>query len=141
MIRRAVAPGIVATAVAFAIGTVVSGPGAGASAALGVVIVVANFAAHGWSLAWASRISVALVQGVALGGFVVRMAAIVGVLFALNALAWFSPVAFAFAVVPGTIALLAFEARLALRGLGGALQIPADPAAARAAEALAGREG
>ncbi len=141
MIRRAVAPGIVAAAVAFAVGTLVAGPGAGASAALGVVIVVANFAAHGWSLAWASRISIALVQGVALGGFVLRMAVVVGLLFALHALAWFSPVAFALAVVPGTIALLVFEARLALGGLGGTLQIPADPAAVRAAEALAAREG
>jgi hypothetical protein len=61
-------------------------------------------------------------------------------MFALNTMAWFSPVAFGLAVVPGTLLLLFFEARLTIRGLGGMLQIPADPAAARAAEALAARE-
>jgi hypothetical protein len=140
MIRRALVPGLAGVAVALAVGALVSGVAAGASAALGVAIVLANFAAHGWSLAWASRISIVLVQGVALGGFVVRMGVIVGVMFALNTLSWFSPLAFALAVVPGTITLLVFEARLALGGLGGALQIPADPAAVRAAEALASEE-
>jgi hypothetical protein len=140
MIRRALLPGAVAAPAAFAVGVAVRGPAAGASATIGAVVVLGNFAAHGWSLAWASRISVALVQGVALGGFVVRMGVVLGLMFALNALPWFSPVAFGAAVVPGTIALLVLETRLALRGLGGALQIPADDAAVRAAERLAARE-
>lgn len=140
MIRRAIVPGAVAVPLAFAIGTLVSGPAAGLSAAIGVVVVLANFAVHGWSLAWASRISITLVQAVALGGFVVRMGAILGLLFALNALSWFSPLGFGAAVVPGTIALLVFETRLALRGLGGQLQIPADTPAVRAGERLASRE-
>lgn len=140
MIRRALVPGSLAVPVVFAAGAVVSGPAVGASAAIGVVVVLANFAAHGWSLAWASRISITLVQAVALGGFVVRMGVILGLLFALNALPWFSPVAFGAAVVPGTIALLLFETRLAVHGLGGQLQIPADAAAVRAGERLASRE-
>jgi ATP synthase protein I len=140
MIRRALVPGSLAVPVVFAAGAVVSGPAVGASAAIGVVVVLANFAAHGWSLAWASRISITLVQAVALGGFVVRMGVILGLLFALNSLPWFSPVAFGAAVVPGTIALLLFETRLALHGLGGQLQIPADAAAVRAGERLASRE-
>jgi hypothetical protein len=140
MIRRALVPGSLAVPVVFAAGAFVSGPAVGASAAIGVVVVLANFAAHGWSLAWASRISITLVQAVALGGFVVRMGVILGLLFALNALPWFSPVAFGAAVVPGTIALLLFETRLALHGLGGQLQIPADAAAVRAGERLASRE-
>lgn len=140
MIRRALVPGSLAVPVVFAAGAVVSGPAVGASAAIGVVVVLANFAAHGWSLAWASRISITLVQAVALGGFVARMGVILGLLFALNALPWFSPVAFGAAVVPGTIALLLFETRLALHGLGGQLQIPADAAAVRAGERLASRE-
>jgi hypothetical protein len=136
MIRRALLPGCVALVAAFAIGALASAPAAGASAAVGVGVVVANFAAHGWSLAWASRISVPAVHGVALGGFVVRMGAVFGLMLALDALPWFSPVAFGAAVVPGTLALLVFETRLVLRGLGGQLQIPADAAAARAAERL-----
>jgi ATP synthase protein I len=140
MIRRALAPGALAVPVALGVGAIVGGPDAGVSAAIGVVVVLANFAAHGWSLAWASRISVALVQGVALGGFVVRMGVILGLMFALDALPWFSPAAFGAAVVPGTLALLIFEARLVLHGLGGQLQIPADAAAVRAGERLASRE-
>jgi hypothetical protein len=140
MIRRAIVPGAVAVLLAFGLGAIVVGTGSGVSAAIGVVVVVANFAAHGSSLAWASRISITLVQAVALGGFVLRMAVIFGLMFALNALPWFSPVAFGAAVVPGTIALLIFETRLVLRGLGGELQIPPDEAAARARERLASGE-
>jgi len=140
MIRRAVVPGAIGVPFAFAIGALLAGPAAGVSAAIGVIVVLANFAAHGWSLAWASRISIVLVQAVALGGFVVRMGVILGVLFALDTLSWFSPLAFGLAVVPGTLALLVFETRLALRGMGGQLQIPADLAAVRARERLASRE-
>jgi ATP synthase protein I len=141
MIRRALPPGLAAVPAAFAIGSLGSGPAVGFSAAIGVVVVLANFAANGWSLAWASTMSVTLVQAVALGGFVVRMGVVLGVIFAFNAMSWFSPVAFGAAVVPGTIALLVFEARLALRGVGAELQIPADAAAARAADQLAARQG
>lgn len=140
MIRRALLPGAAAVPVAFLVGTLVEGSAAGVSAAIGVVVVLANFAAHGWSLAWASRISIALVQGVALGGFVVRIGAIVGLMFALSATGWFSPLAFGLAVVPGTLLLLIFETRLVLGGLGGQLQIPPDGAAVRASDRLSARE-
>jgi len=140
MVRRALVPSLVAFPIALAIGWIASGPGAGASAAIGVVVVYLNFAAHGTSLAWASTVSISAVHAVSLFGPVVRIGVIVGLMFALNTMAWFSPVAFGLAVVPGTLLLLFFEARLTIRGLGGMLQIPADPAAARAAEALAVRE-
>jgi hypothetical protein len=38
------------------------------------------------------------------------------------------------------VLLLVYGARLAIRGLGATLQIPADPAAVRAAETFAARE-
>jgi hypothetical protein len=140
MVRRAIPLGVAAVPVAFAAGALLDGVDAGVSAAIGVVVVLANFAAHGWSLAWASTISIALVQGVALAGFVVRLGVIVALMFLLNATDWFSPLAFGLAVVPGTLLLLVYETRLALRGLGARLQIPADDAAAHAAERLAARE-
>ncbi len=133
-------PSLLAFPVAYLAGLVLSGPGAGASAAIGVAIVFVNFAAHGASLAWASTISVPAVHAVALGGFALRLGVVVAAMFALNTLGWFSPLAFGLAVVPATLLLLVHEARLAIRGLGGTLQIPADPAAIRAAEALAARE-
>lgn len=140
MVRRALVPGAVAVPVAYLTGTLLADGEAGVSAATGVVVVLANFVAHGWSLAWASRISVALVQGVALAGVVVRIGAIVGLMFLLNATEWFSPLAFGLAVVPGTLLLLVYETRLVLRGLGGELQIPADDPAVRAAERLSARQ-
>lgn len=140
MVRRAFRPFLVAFPVAFLAGWVLSDTGAGASAAIGIALVYANFAAHGASLAWASQISITAVHAAALIGPVVRLGFIVGLMFALNTLAWFSPLAFGLAVVPGTLLLLVYEARLTMRGLGGMLQVPADPAATRAAEILAARE-
>ncbi|HEX7463598.1 MAG TPA: hypothetical protein VF382_01695 [Actinomycetota bacterium] len=141
MVRRAVWPAVLAFPVALAVGWLAGGPGAGVSAGIGVALVFANFAAQGLSLAWASTISIPTVQAVALVGVVVRLGALVGAMFALNTLDWFSPLAFGLAVVPASMLLLVYEARLAIRGLGGSLRIPADPAAARAAAALAAREG
>ena len=140
MVRRALVPSFVALPLAYLLGLGIAGPGAGASAAIGVAVVLLNFATHGLSLAWASSVSIPAVHAVALIGPVVRIGIIVGLMFALNTLHWFAPLAFGLAVVPGTLLLLAFEARLAIRGLGGTLQIPADPAAVRAAETLAARE-
>lgn len=140
MVRRALVPAVLAFVLATAAGWLVGGPGAGASAGIGIVLVYVNFAANGLSLAWASTISVVAVQMVAFMGFIVRLAIVVAAMVALNTLAWFSPVAFGLAVIPATMLLLAFEARLAIRGLGAQLQIPADPAAARAGASLAARE-
>jgi hypothetical protein len=140
MVRKATVPAVAAFALAVVVGWVLGGPGAAASAGIGIALVYVNFATHGWSLAWASTVSVGTVMGVALGGFAIRLGIIVGAMFALDTLSWFSPVAFALAVVPATLLLLAYEAQLVSRGMGASLQIPADPAAARAGEALAARE-
>ena len=119
LVRR-VAP-FAAPAVVMALlgGAGAAGWGVGWSAALGVAVVVANFVVAGLSLARAARISLAAIAAVALGGFVVRMAAIVAVMFVLDRFSsWFSPVAFGLAVVPATILLLGFEVRLLATGVG-----------------------
>ena len=140
MVRRALVPAALAFVVATTVAWAIAGPRTGVSAALGVIVVAANFAAHGWSLAWASKISIPAVQAAALAGLVVRMAVIVGLLFVLRLFNWFSPTAFVLTVAPATMLLLAYEARLAIRGVGAVLQIPADPAAVRAAAVLAAQE-
>jgi hypothetical protein len=140
MVRRAVLPSVAAFVVAGVVAWAIGGTGAAASAALGVAVVFCNFAAHGWSLARASKVSVTAVHVVALVGPVVRIAIVVGLMFALETTGWFSVIAFGVTVVPATIGLLAYEARLAMRGVGSELQIPADPAATRAAAALAAKE-
>ena len=140
MVRRALAPAAIALPVAFGLGAAAGGPSAAVSAALGVVVAFGNFAAHGLSLAWASGVSIGVVHAVALGGVVLRLGVILGAMFVMNATTWFSPVAFGLAVVPGTLALLAYEAKLVLGGVGAGLQIPPDPAAEGAADRLASRQ-
>lgn len=124
--RRAMLPAAAGVALALVLAAVLGGREAAWSAALGVAIVAANFAAHGLSLAWASTVSIAAVVGVALGGVVVRLGAIVAAIAALDRLEPFSAHAFAAAVVPATVALLAVEARLVARGIGGDLDLPPD---------------
>lgn len=142
MVRRAILPGAVAAGVAFLAGSLLGGVEAGASALVGIAVVLGNFAAHGASLAWASTISVTAVQVVALVGVAVRLGLIVGVMLLLSTMAWFSPLAFGLAVVPATLALLAFEAILiGRRKLGTALDLPPDEVAARAHDRLGAKEG
>lgn len=140
MARRALVGGGLATPVAFAAGYAVDGGPGAWSALLGVVLVVANFAAHGLSLAWAGGVSIPVLQVVALGGFALRMAVFVGALFLLDRQAFFRPAVFGVAVVASMLVLMVYEARLAARGLGAGLRIPPDRAAAAAAEELRARE-
>ena len=107
------------------------GWGAGWSAAIGIAVVFLNFLAHGLSVAKAARISLKVLYAVPLGGFVIRLAAIVAILAALNRLPFFSPLAFALAVVPATLLLLAYEMKLLAGGLGQELRLPAEEGAAR----------
>jgi hypothetical protein len=125
MVARALLLGAAAAPVAYGAGYAAGGAGAAASALIGVAVVVLNFAAHGLSLAWAARTSPAVLQAVALGGFLVRMGIIFGTLVALDRTAFFSPLAFGLTVAVGVLALLAYEARLVARGLGG--QVEASP--------------
>jgi len=140
MVRRAVTIGLLALPAASAAGWLAAGGAGAASAALGVVVVVANFAVHGLSLAWAAGVSIPAVHAVALGGFVVRMAAIIVALVLLDRTAFFSAPIFGVAALASTLALLVYEARLVKRGLGTALDIPPDPAAVVAAGRLRAKE-
>lgn len=118
LVRRALPLAPPAAVIAFVVGGLAGGSDAGWSAALGVGVVAANFVVHGFSLAWAARISPTALFAVGLGGFGVRLALILAILAALNALSWFSAVAFIGAVIPATILLLAFEMKV----LSGRLQ-------------------
>lgn len=111
-IRRVLPYVLPAAGLALGTGRLVSGWPAGWSAAMGVAVVAANFVAHGLSLAWAARISSTMIFAVGLGGFFVRLVVIVLVLVMLRSFPWFSPLAFAVAVVPATVVLLIAEARM-----------------------------
>jgi ATP synthase protein I len=119
LVRRALPLAPAAALVAFVLGYAAGGWGAAWSAAIGVAIVTVNFVASALSIAWAAGISLTILAAVALGGFVVRLIAIVIALVALNTLAWFSPLAFALALVPSTVVLLVYEAK----ALSGRMQV------------------
>jgi hypothetical protein len=112
LVRRALPFAVPALVVAFAAGALLGGLNAAWSAAIGVAVVTANFAAYGLSLAWAAAISPMALMVVGLGGFIVRLAVIVLLLVGLTELSWFSPVAFLAAVIPATALLLGFEMKV-----------------------------
>jgi hypothetical protein len=124
MVRRLAPLGVPAAVLAFVIGGLAAGWDVGWSAAIGIAIVFANFVVNGLSLARAARVSLVALYAVAMVGFVVRLGAILALMFLLNAFAFFSPLAFGLAVVPATLLLLAFEMKLLAGGLGTELQIP-----------------
>jgi hypothetical protein len=110
--RRFVPLAAPAAAAAFLAGAAIGGPGAGASAAIGVAAVAANLAAHAASIGWAPGVSASAVLLVGVGGYALRIATFALGLLLLDRLAWFSPVAFVAGFVPATLALLAIELRL-----------------------------
>ena len=75
-------------------------------------------------LAWAAGVSLVAYQLVGYAGWLVLLGVIAALMFGLNALSWFSPVAFGVALVPGAALVLGYVGRLWLRGLGGQLVIP-----------------
>ena len=111
LIRRVSPFAVPAAVIAYAIGAVFGGAPAGWSAAIAIVIVYLNFVANALSIAWAASTSPTLVSIVALGGYVVRLIVYTIALVLLNQLSWFSPVAFALALVPAIVALLIYEAK------------------------------
>ena len=107
-----------AAVIAYVVGSLFGGADAGWSAAIAIVIVYLNFVANALSIAWAASTSPTIVSIVALGGYVVRLIIYTLALVLLNQLSWFSPVAFALALVPAIIALLVYETK----ALSGRLQ-------------------
>src|SRR6185503_1566539 len=127
LIRRAAPFAFPAAALALVLGAVIGGWDVGWSAAAGIALVALNFVVSGLSLSWAAGVSLTAVAAVAMGGFVVRMAAILAIMFALDRLApWFVPIAFGLAVVPATLLLLTYEMKLVAGGLGRDLILPAE---------------
>ncbi|MDQ3569853.1 MAG: ATP synthase subunit I [Actinomycetota bacterium] len=119
MIRRAVpvAPVLMAAA------ALVWGFDGGLSAAYGLAIVLANFALAAALLSWAGRRSVALLMGVALFGYLVRLALVGGAVLAVKDQAWVELVPLTLTILVTHLGLLFWEtsrvsASLAFPGLG-----------------------
>jgi hypothetical protein len=111
LIRRVSPFAVPAAVLAYVVGALLGGASAGWSAAIAIAIVYLNFVANALSIAWAASISSTLVSIVALGGYAVRLIIYTIALVLLNQLSWFSPVAFALALVPAIVALLIYETK------------------------------
>ncbi len=107
LVRR----GLLAAPAALAIGGLAWGWDGVASIGLAAALVLANFWASAALLAWAARISFGLVMGVALFGFLVRLALVSAVVLALEDQPWVRPVPLAVTLVVSHLGLLAWETR------------------------------
>ena len=112
LVRRLLPFALPVCVVAVAAGWLLGDAGTAWSAGIGTVAVAVLFVVSAISIAWAARIGPEVLIAVGLGGFLVRLAAFTLTLLALSGLAWFSPVAFAAAFIPATIALLVVEMKL-----------------------------
>jgi hypothetical protein len=112
IVRRFLPFSIPAAGVALLAGGLLGGAGAAASAVIAVGVVFANFVFFALSLDYGARISLTVLYGVALGGFMVRMIVFVALLLLLQELSWFSTAAFVIAFVTCTVVLLSAEIKM-----------------------------
>jgi hypothetical protein len=82
-----------------------------ASAAYALVLVLANFFASAAMLAWAARTSLNLLMGVALFGYIGRLALITVAVLAISGQSWFSPIPLCATLVLTHLGLLIWETR------------------------------
>lgn len=107
MIRR----GLIVAPVLMLIGAVVWGADGAWSTALGLALVLFNFGLAAVLIAWSARISLTLMMGVCLGGYVVRLAIITAVVLAVKDLSWVSIPALGASIIVSHLGLLFWEMR------------------------------
>jgi hypothetical protein len=126
MAFRALVPGVILAGGAFGIGWAVGGSVSAVSALLGVVVVSVTFALYVLLLGWARAVSPTAWQGATLGGWLFRVAVIVGCLFAVKALGG-DVKAFGIAAIVTALAVAIYEAWFVLTGR---LRFEAQPSGA-----------
>jgi hypothetical protein len=81
------------------------------SAAYAFVLVLANFSLSAALLAWAARTSLGLLMGVALFGYIARLALITVAVLAISGQEWFSPIPLCATLIVTHLGLLIWETR------------------------------
>lgn len=107
MVKRA----LVVAPLPIALGALVWGVSGAASVGYAVAIVLANFVLAAWMLGAAARISYALVMGVALFGYLMRLGLIFLAIFPVKDASWVEPVPLGITLVVTHIGLLLWELR------------------------------
>ena len=103
--------GVMIAPVAIMIGAAIWGADGGASVAYGLAIVVVNFLLAAWSLGWAARISLALMGGVALFGFLIRLGLITLAVLLVRDASWVELVPLGLTLIITHLGLLFWEMR------------------------------
>ncbi len=128
MAVQALIPGVVIAAGALLIGYLVGGWVSAVSAFLGVALICVTFALYVLALGWARRTSPGAWTGVTLFGWLMRVAVVIGCLFAVKALNG-DVAAFGIAAIAAALAVAVYEAWYVLSGR---LHVPMDMDAAPA---------
>jgi hypothetical protein len=92
-----------------------------ASSALALALVFANFLVAAGMLAWAARVSIGMLMGAALGGFVLRLGFITVIVLLVINEPWIAPVPLGLTLVIAYLALLVWE----LKYISASLAYPA----------------
>lgn len=123
LLRRAVP----VVPVVLAIAALVAGVDGALSAGVGLVLVTANFAAAAASLAWAARVNLAVLMGVALFGYLVRISLLFVAVLVLRDLDWVHVASLGCTIVITHLGLLAWELRYVSASLAHPALKPASP--------------
>ncbi len=109
--RDMVTRGLPLLPVGIVIGALIDGFAGSASVAYGMVLVMVNFLLAAYLLAWAGRISFALVASVALGGYVLRLGLIFLAVWLVKDATWVRMVPLGVTIIVTHLALLVWELR------------------------------
>lgn len=109
--RDLVRRGLIVAPIAIVLGGLFAGADGAASVAFALGLVLANFWTSAALLAWATKISYALVMGVALFGFLVRLALVGFAVYAVKDQGWVAELPLGLALIAGHLGLLLWEAR------------------------------
>lgn len=82
-----------------------------ASSAYAVAIVVLNFALSAALLSWTARISLGLLMGAALFGYLIRLGLIAGAVIAVHSMSWFAAWPLGLTLIVTHLGLLLWELR------------------------------
>ncbi len=109
--RDMVKRGALLLPVALLIGFVFWGPAGAASVGFAAGLVLVNFWLAAAALGWAARISLGLLMGVSLFGFLIRIGLISAAVLAVRDQAWVEPVPLGVTLVVAHLGLLFWETR------------------------------
>lgn len=109
--RDMVSRGLPLLPIGVIVGAIIDGFAGSASVVYGMTLVMANFLLSAYLLAWAGRISFALVASVALGGYVMRLGLIFLAVWLVKDASWVRLVPLGITIIVTHLALLVWELR------------------------------